>query len=63
MYRPAEFVIIVGCVRPGCFQEARPLILGSEGATRSKNTPLEYINVGFARRVFRPLLSGPHLNQ
>jgi hypothetical protein len=63
VYRPAEFATKVCCRRPGCFQEVRTLILGSGGATGSKNTTLKYINVGFARRVFRPLLPGPRPNQ
>ena len=63
MYRPAEFVFFVCCRRRCCFQEARTLILGSEGATGSFDTALEYIKVGFARRAFRPLLPAPRLNQ
>ena len=63
MYRPAEFVTFVCCRCRCCFQEARTLILGSEGATGSFDTTLKYIKVGFARRAFRPLLLGPRPNQ
>ena len=63
MYRPAEFVFFVCCRRRCCFQERRTLNPGSEGATGSFDTTLEYIKVGFARRAFRPLLPGPRPNQ
>ena len=63
MYRPAEFVTFVCCRRRCCFQEVRPLNLGSEGVTGSFDTTLKYIKERFARRVFRPLLLGPPPNQ
>ena len=46
MYRPAEFVTLFGGRRSGCFKRARPLNLGSDGATGSFNTTLEYRRVG-----------------
>ena len=63
MYRPAEFVTFVCCRRRCCFKRARTLNPGSEGATGSFDTTLKYIKVGFARRVFRPLLLAPRQNQ
>ena len=63
MYRPAEFVTFVCCRRRCCFQEVRTLNLGSEGATGSKNTALEYIKVGFEGHRFQPLRIGRRANQ